>query len=337
MLQAETINSCIAAESLGDMIAAEYDLGGPVASKLMMTYLNDYYLITAGNLKYVARVYPGHKFWPINKSHDSGISHRFELEWLSYLFNAGCPVTYPIQRRDGDYLGHINAPEGVRYYALFSFAEGKLSIPMSKEQSYIHGATIAQIHLTSNGYKSPHQRYSSDLDFLLDQPIQRLREYWGESRAEELQFLVELGEDLKEKILLLLGTHDIPDAWHIIGGDFNGLHVFFNEENQPAYFKFDLCSYGWRAYDLAIFLLTAILIDAPPEISSSFLAGYQSVRPLSQSELDSLWPFMLIQQIWIIGTSTLLVNMFGDSWLNDYYDQSLEELNILLDYYQPQQ
>ena len=327
-LQAKTVNSCIAAESIGELIAAEYDLGGPIASRLMMAYMNDHYLITVGNSKYVARVYFCDQLLQTNKSH-----YCFELELLTYLFNAGCPVAHPIQRRDGNYLGRIDAPEGVRYIALFTFAKGKISVPMSKEQSYIHGATIAQIHLASNGYKSPHPRYSSDLDFLLDEPIQRLREYWGES-IPDIEFVVELASHLKEKVLALLGNSDIPDAWHVIGGDFGGLHLFFNEENQPTYFKFDSCSYGWRAYDLAIFLLETALMDAAPEISASFLAGYQSVRPLSEAELDSLLPFMLIQQIWIMGTSILLTNISGESWLKNFYKQNLEALKMLFGYYQ---
>ena len=335
--QLEVVVASIIVDSLASVIASEYDFGGPITCTLMKLFINDHYLITDGQNKYVARLYRNILPSATKESDDFGhpraaLSYAFELELVNHLFKMGLPVSYSIQRRDGEYLGPIDTPEGVRYYALFTFAEGKISVPMSEEQSYLHGAGIGRIHLATNSYQSKHQRYASDLTFLLDDPIQRLREYWGESRGEKLDLVVDLTTHLKEKIFTLLNKS--PDSWHIIGGNFTSTHTFFNEQNQPTYFDFDSCSYGWRAYDLAIFLLEATLMGAAPEISASFLAGYQSVRPLSEAELDSLLPFMLIRQIWIMGTLTLLADIFGHLWFKAFYEQKMGELNMLWAYYQ---
>lgn len=322
--QVKVLSSLIAAHSLAELVATEYELGAPVVGQLLRASRSSVYLITAGRQKYVARIYPASQ--RITESHC-----RFELEWSNYLKEKGLRVSYPIQRRDGDYLGHLHAPEGLRYYTLSSFAEGQAANPTSEEQSYRYGAGVAQIHLASNEYKSPFQRFSSDFEFLLDKPLQLIKNM-PDRREEELNFLVDLSDKLKKKVVDTLGYDEPPDSWHIIGGDYHASNVHFNEENEPIFFDFDLCSYGWRVYDIASFFLYTISAGLPPEIASSFLAGYQSVRPLSEAELESLLPFVVIRQIYLLGSPLRLADFTGYLWFDErWWESNFKRIKELLE------
>ncbi|MFF0829756.1 phosphotransferase [Brevibacillus sp. NPDC003359] len=72
-------------------------------------------------------------------------------------------------------------------------------------------------------------------------------------------------------------------------GDLQGnFNTNFCEDNTYTHFDFDLCGYGWRAYDLAAFKLSQILIEEDDELVESlwnaFLKGYTEVRPLSEND-----------------------------------------------------
>ncbi len=127
MRDVRILRSFIAPDSLAEIIDDEYLFDSPVAckmfSKLLRTQDNDHYQVKTEGQKYVARIYqPAERLM----RHES--DYLFELDWLTFLRDRGCPVAYPIRRKDGGYLGKLNAPEGLRYYALFSFARGESPI-----------------------------------------------------------------------------------------------------------------------------------------------------------------------------------------------------------------
>lgn len=331
--QLKILRSRVAANWLAELIETEYELGGAVAGKLFYSGDNDIYLITVGETKYVARIYRYGKPWITSET-----DYHFELEWLNYLKGQGVPVSYPIQRRDGDYLGHLHAAEGLRHYALFSFAEGQAGDPISEEQSYRYGAGVAQIHLLSNEFQSQHKRFTTDLTFLLDNPLQWIKNLLADRRAQDLDFLVDAIGTLKKQVTAILEGDDAAigtmsaDAWGIIGGDCHFLNAHFNADNDPIFFDFDFCSYGWRVYDIAVFLWDVVRRDAPPEIASSFLAGYQSVRPLSEAELKLLSPLMAIRHIFVTGTVMRIAHFNGDLWFDDAtLDQAFNQIKKLME------
>ena len=135
--------SIVDARALGEVIAAEYDLPGPLSckliSKMLRTQDNEHYLVRVGGTKYVARVYQLGEHLRRQES-----DYLYELDWLNFLKANDQPVSYPIARRDGGYMGQIDAPEGDRYYALFSFAPGN-SMAFDDEDRLLHlGATLPQ-------------------------------------------------------------------------------------------------------------------------------------------------------------------------------------------------
>ena len=67
---------------------------------------------------------------------------------------------------------------------------------------------------------------------------------------------------------------------------------------------FDLCSFGWRAYDLAVFRGVR---GKSNRLWRGVLSGYQSVRSLSDHEMRVIPAFVLIRHIWVMGSVTTYV------------------------------
>ena len=256
MKNIRVVRSFVAADALAEMIATEYALEGSVRcqlfSKMLRTQDNDHYLVTTGTgERYVVRVYQLGTRLDRQES-----DYLYELDWLRFLHEAGLPVSYPIPRADGELLSRLNAPEGMRYYALFSLAPGRPMSLKNEEQLFVLGREMARIHLTSNDYKGKYERQPMNLEFLVDKPIERIKQYWDEDRANDLEILMISAEEAKEEIEDLIANEEYtPGGWGPIGGDFHSGSVFFTADNRPTFFNFDWCGYGWRAYDIAVFFV----------------------------------------------------------------------------------
>lgn len=298
--------SFIAADALAEVVDAEYEFDEPVNCKLFTKVLrtqdNDHYKILVGGRKYVVRVYQlaAH----LNRQE---ADYEYELAWLDFLHGHNLPVANPIRRKDGRFLGSVLAPEGPRYMALFNFADGKPMDLRNENQLFALGAHMAKIHVVSNGFQTDYQRQPMNLEFLVDWPVERLQHIWGgrRSRQRQLDLLVRSAEEAKEEILALIrNPYRTQDGWGPIGGDFHSHNTFFLDDDSPTFFNFDLCGPGWRAYDIATFLLNTDLLNISQDLTEAFFAGYYSQRPLSNNEHAAISPFLTIRRVWLTAAFT---------------------------------
>jgi len=307
--------SIVDAKALGDVIAGEYDLGGPVTckliSKMLRTQDNDHYLVRAGGTKYVARLYQRGEHLKRQET-----DYRYEMEWLNFLKNNGVRVSVPIRQRDGGNLGSVQAPEGNRFYALFSYAPGMPMAADDEEQLFVVGQKMALIHLLSNDFQTIQERRPMDLTYLVDEPVGRLKQFWAGKEDKRLGLLLASAEEARVGIMSLLDNEEsTEDSWGPIGGDFHPDNTHFDASGEPTFYNFDLCGPGWRAYDIASFLINANLINKSSDLSESFFAGYYSVRPLSSNEHLAISPFLTLRRVWLAGTFSTLDGVAGYTFI----------------------
>jgi Ser/Thr protein kinase RdoA (MazF antagonist) len=307
--------SFVAPGALAELIAAEYELPEPINcqlfSKLLRTQDNDHYQVTAADgRQFVARVYQQGDRLQRQES-----DYQFELDWLNFLKERHLPVSGPIFRRDGRFLGRLLAPEGLRYYALFDLAPGTTLSLRKSEQLYQFGAKMAEIHVASNEFQSSHARQPLDLDYLVDRPLAKLRRFWTRDGSDDLELLMSTAEEARQEIVGLFDNNVAPGSWGPIGGDFHSNNVHFDSDNQPTFFNFDLCGYGWRAYDIASFLLNTNLMHTSAQRSEDFFAGYYSVRPLTQNEHEAIAPFLTVRRLWLTGSFTMEQGLAGHTFI----------------------
>ncbi len=315
MEQIKVARSFIAADALADIVAREYDLGYSVSckmfSKLLRTQDNDHYRVNVDGKRFVIRVYQQGDSLGRQES-----DFLFELDWLMFLTERGLPVSYPLPRRDGRLLGSLEAPEGKRYYAVFTFAPGQSLSLTDADQLYTFGSYMARIHKVSNDFKSDHRRLPIDMTCLFDKPLERIRRLWGPRRAANLDILLTSAEEARQEVYALLGQPPGKDSdvWGVIGGDFHDLSAHFEDE-VPTFFNFDRCGYGWRAYDIAAFLSNSNLLQAAKGYSEAFFAGYYAERPLSREEHAAVSPFLTLRRVWRMGLFALEDGLAGYTFL----------------------
>ena len=278
-------------------LVAEYDIGQPVTCRLLHRGLNDTYLVTTAEVRYVLRVYRYQ--W---RSLDDIL---YELDLLTHLQRKGAPVSSPIPRKDGSFTHLLHAPEGDRYAVLFTYAPGvPRSFPLEEWYVRLYGQSVAEIHNALDDFSSPHTRFPLDLDYLLDRPLRAILPLL-EQRADDAHYLQHLAGFLKAQVTLRRSALE-QGACH---GDFHGQNCHLSDQ-QLTFFDFDCCGPGWRVFDLATFRWNAKLSGMDDTSWTAFLEGYTSRRPMNERDLEAVPLFVAIRHIWLLGLDT----GNGDDW-----------------------
>lgn len=304
----KTVRSVVAAEALIPLLSEAYALPEPIQCHLYAVGDNDTYLVEAGTERFALRVYYPNRFWL------SGVDeYRFEIDWLSFCHSRGLPVSYAIPCTDGEFLNELQAPEGLRPWALFTYAPGVVVFPMTIAQYHTYGKYIAKFHTESRDFDCIHKRFHYGAEVLIDRPIESLSDFFGEEDKGVL-FLRDLAPRLRDH---LNGLYATGDGYGVIGGDFHGGNHHLDSEGKMTFFDFDSCGYGFRAYDLAVLRHNSRLGDWNAEIANAVLAGYESIRPLSDEERQSIPLFMITRRIWRLATRVQESLFKGISTLRD--------------------
>ena len=140
---------------------------------------------------------------------------------------------------------------------------------------------MAAIHLAADSFHTAHPRYHLDLSSLPDRWTEQFDlEGLRTSKAEFVQGRI---EEIRQRFTAF---DPGPTGWGIIHGDVQGLNFHFDRNNQITFLDFDLCGYGWRAYDIAYYY-TCI----PAHLRGPLIRGYESIRPLTAAEHGMLPTF----------------------------------------------
>ena len=291
-------NTLLTPSEVLELVNAHYSLGEAQYSDLIRRGFNDHYLVEVGDLKYIFRVYLNHKYYI-----ESPDAFQFELDLLEHLRKEGVPVANALRMSNGELLGWTSTKLGERAFALFTYAAGEEvdEESITSEQSLQFGKTAARFHLTANRFESKHKRYHLGLKYLVDEPLRLIAQQEDESsrvltqqqveRMHEILAPLQPVEDLVTAVRTLEAR---GDEFGIIHADLHTGNVHF-QGDQITLFDFDHCAYGWRAYDLAP------LAFLPKEQYEKFMEGYESVRPLSEQERESLPTFKKLRSFWNFG------------------------------------
>lgn len=323
-------NSTLAGQALAERVLSKYNLPSPVRCNLLNHGINDTYIVKARSSTCYLRVY--RYGW---RTH---AEIQAELDMLVYLHRRHLPVSYPINRKDGLYLTQIAAPEGVRYAALFTGAPGK-KIRMDTRNSGSYGELVGRIHVCLDKAPDDDRRFHLDLSHLIDEPLRHVEPFL-EHRRKDFDYIKGVGNELKLKVNgLLPKTRPEYGNCH---GDHHGGNVHIDKDGDMTLYDFDCYGYGWRAYDIAVFLWSQTSGDDWSAKAKSrrtrrwnaFLRGYSRVRTLSTHELEATRVFVPIRHIWLLGLHTQGAETWGRGWINDgYFDFHIKFIKRWIEYY----
>jgi len=267
--------STLSEKELGLFITEKYQLNENFICKLFRTGVNHTYFISDNETKFVIRVYC-YK-WRTKKEIEQ------ELELLILLKNNSLPVSHPIADKNGNFIQEINAPEGIRYVVVFSYAKGEKIRFMSNETCYSIGSLMAKIHNITENKKIDRVNY--DFEMFLNSSYNNLKTFFTED-LDEMKFLKEIGSKIPKRIKecnFLENQNGIVhlDIWY------DNLSV--NNENEITIFDFDNCGNGLLILDVGYFCKQLFFIESDKNEyelkAKSFLNGYQKIRYLSENEI----------------------------------------------------
>jgi Ser/Thr protein kinase RdoA (MazF antagonist) len=314
------VHSVPSGDGLAALVRSDYALGEPAECRYLSRGLNDTYLLrtTCGG-RYIVRVYRAGWRTPA--------AIRFEFDFLEHLAGKGVRVSTPAARRDGELFRAVRAPEGIRYIALFTYADGRPPT-WSGEQCAAYGRAAAALHNASDDFVSRHERFRVDLDYLVDRPLRTLRPLMAE-RAQEYASLQQMAERLHARIDGLapalswgIGHADLQVKNVHLADGVDGAAPSRALEDALTFFDFDCCGPTWRAFDLAWCRMEAAQAREQGAWSA-FLRGYRERRPLGRVDVGAIPWFVLAIRIWWMGLIAELGPEWGAGWLDEYLTQNI--------------
>ncbi len=239
---------------------------------LVRSFMNDVYRVDTAQGSYALKVYGVGRWTPDEV--------RWEQQLARHLINSGSPVAADVPLHGGDSVGVLDAPEGMRPFALAEWVPGDKPQPPWTDDLYEDvGRTLAHFHGAVHQFHSSHERRTvrtgheirevSDV-LALESPRRRL--------------IVEAGAEAQRQLTRFSerGLH-----WGIKHGDLSldNLHV---SDSGLYFYDLDLAGPGWQVEDLTGALSTSF--------ADAFLGGYTAVRSLPPVELEAL-PWLRVMGI----------------------------------------
>lgn len=202
----------------------------------------------------------------------------FFLGLMDHLAGKGISCPLPVRRNDGALTGPLAGREA----ALITFLEGMWMRKPTAAHCREVGKALAALHLAG-------------ADFPLSRPnalaIDGWRKLWDASRdrADEVERGLAAEVDADFALLEASWPHDLPAG--VIHADLFPDNVFFLGDRLSGLIDFYFACNDLYAYDVAT-CLNAWCFEKDFSFNltkgTALLAGYQSVRPLSQAEKDAL-------------------------------------------------
>ncbi len=307
--------------TIASKLEASYLLSD-VRCQLLTSTMRDVYLITSAQGKHILYIY----------RHDQRIKEEIIDEWcfVAYLFAHSIPVAPAILNKEKNILLEFNAPEGTRYGVLVRYVEGESFRKRPSPQAATGlGRFIAQAHLLAD--KMP-----AKLNRPKDEALHQLKKYVARFtlefpyREENIAILNRAVDHIYAK------TADLPTTapyYGMIHGDVIRSNVQIDRHNRITILDFDLCGFGWRAYDIASFLLTLHGTDSLA-LKQSFKEGYNEVRQIDDLEQELMPLFKLMRSVVTIGIPVMNLQHWGmaniEPWFKysfDNIDQAMKQLD----------
>lgn len=222
-----------------------------------------------------------------------------ELDWIKAL-RADHVVTTPrpIPLLNGSLIGDIDV-EGIdRHVVAFEFMSGREPSESDGLAPWFAklGAMHAKLHIHARQWRRPETFTRKVWNFrsmLGDAPL------WGDFRAglgldAEGRALLERTAAVLERKLAVIGEG--PESFGLVHADLRLANLLV-EGDRLALIDFDDCGFSWFLYDFAAAISFIEHEPYIPDLRESWLEGYRSVVPLSDTEAEQLPTFIMLRRI----------------------------------------
>jgi Ser/Thr protein kinase RdoA (MazF antagonist) len=171
------------------------------------------------------------------------------------------------------------------------------------------------MHNALDDFSSPYQRFRGDIAYWTVRPLQTIEPFLAH-RPDDWAYVQHFSEALREQLLRLPASQLEQGFCH---GDLQGYHANVSSDGTLTFFDFDCGAYGYRAYDLAVFLWCCRLQDAVAVRWAPFLHAYRETRSISDLDVTAVPVFVCARYLWHMGVHTQNAPDWGIDFLNEEY------------------
>jgi len=296
--------SLLSPHALARALEAAYGLL-EVRCRLIKATVNDVYRVDAASGPHLLRIH--------RANGQSLVAVTGELDMLDYLQAQGLAVGPAVRQQSGERMLTFRAPEGPRHAVLFAFVPGELLSRTPDQQTVRRYArVVARLHLLTNGLPWVGERPRWDFDLLVTRPIAAIERVIA--RPDDVAYLKAVATRLRPIIAGL--PMDAP-AYGLVHGDLIPSNALVGADGAVALIDFEFYGLGWRAYDLASYLIELRYWQAADGTAQAFLDEYQRIRPLAAWELAALPALEAVRTIFGLGVPAQHVDVWGSAYLTD--------------------
>lgn len=229
-----------------------------------------------------------------------------ELAWVRRLAEeAVVRVPDVVPTASGDLLHTFADSSGSTWYCVaFAFVAGDILEDIADPRPYYAeiGATTARLHQQVQGWQLPDgfTRFSWELADMLGETCR-----WGDWRGAQLTpeqtGLLERAE--RAALAALEGLPASGDNWGLVHADLRPSNIMI-DGGALTVIDFDDCGFSWLLYDFASALSFIEHEPYAPDIAKSWVAGYRTVRPLTDAGLTHAAALSMIRRLTMLGWTT---------------------------------
>lgn len=267
--------STLAADALLKLIQSQYsEVKSGYTIRFLKRGFNDTYVLESskkGSHRYILRVFK-HQWRNLE-------SIETEVNLLQHL-DSTVSVSLPIADDNGHYIQSIQAPEGVRYAVLFTFAEGVLVRKLDVQQAYLLGVEVGKLHAKTANLNLGVTAQNYDITHQFNKTLTNLKPILA-AHPEQYDYLLKLKTLFEAKFNSIDKTQVATGICH---GDLQAENFHVDANNTYTFFDFDFFGTGYLAYDIGVFMWYDHK-NKTPQIMNSFFNGYKTQRALTDTEL----------------------------------------------------
>jgi Ser/Thr protein kinase RdoA (MazF antagonist) len=309
-------DSTLAAAALAANLLGDYGFPAQPVCRFFRKGICDTYRVYAGDQEYYLKVY--------RHARRTELDVAEEVRLLNHLAANGVSVARPVMRLDGAYVNRLRAPEGLRYAVLFEAAEGVDGDEGDDSRLERFGEMAARMHQASDQLPGPYRRSHLDMRHLVDENLPAIAKLMAH-RSTDFALITRIAEVCAQWVSELLPN--TKPEYGICHGDLHGGDVRYDMNSKPVLFDFDSSGCGWRALDIGVFLASEDWMDVTAEAEerrqrrlAAFLAGYSTIRELTEQEQNAVQLGPPIRHIYLMGFVLRYTAVWqGEYWANDSF------------------
>jgi Ser/Thr protein kinase RdoA (MazF antagonist) len=258
--------------------------------------------------RYVLRMHPTERH-PL-------VCLQSELWWIETLSNTNTvPVAAPYRAQDGAHIAEITHQGETRHCALFRYIPNRgrpntLPEHMSVAHARAMGRALAHAHQIASRTTFPDWFERWEHEWVIEECADAINTHAHRLADPATRALLDTA---------VARIHADPNCG-------NWLYL----KDGVVLLDFEVCAFGYFAFDVARVLVSYADIGAPPDVSAAFHDAYTAIHPAPALDSEMMLGFMLQNRIDSIGFSLGLAEFDRIPWIRKMSDGAIAKTAAIL-------